>query len=705
MNFHRYIPALARLYFWHLLFLLGLQEATRVVMHIVFFQDLGTWSEVFETHWLGMRFDLRYAIVFAFPLLLVGLPGIRYLLYPFKKFGDRRFIVRPIQALIVSAYFTILVLLWVLIACFDFGNYAYLHQRIDATFLVFLKDWRINLGVMWDAYPVVWVSFGLLVLAVVSFFTSILMQSRIIQSLPKRKHTGWGFNAIFYTALVFFSIWGAYGGSFQSRGNLKWSETRLTWSDIAYLENKQLASLAINAVQQIKMSLGHRFDEKVTKTSVQDQLSGIASWLGESSSDSVFNRPWHLDRDSLPIKMPIPENVNVVLIVLESFATYQSSLINHQTLDTTPFIRSLSDQGWYLPHFGSMNHGTAKGIYALLTSWPDVSPSGHATRVPSMTNHRSYVSDFSGYQKFYFVGGDASWQQLRFLITKSIEDVRLYEVKDFLNRKAQTNWGISDRDLFSESIGILNRASDQGAPFFAIIQTSDNHIPFPLPEETLEGHELLDLDESALKKNGFRSNDHLNAVRLLDYNVKRFFEKAKKTKWFDNTIFVLLGDHGASIDGYSTDLAWLKTNKLRLMMTGLILYAPQFLEPNRFSEIWAQQVDLLPTLVALLDKKNISLRTIGSNFFDERGRPKGMFWLDQNAGDLGWFNGRYLSRHHSKDPSMISLYDLSSHDETKDISKDEPALAKNLSTQAQNYYDTSRYGILQNTIKRQVRND
>ena len=94
-------------------------------------------------------------------------------------------------------------------------------------------------------------------------------------------------------------------------------------------------------------------------------------------------------------------------------------------------------------------------------------------------DQHTIINDYKGYEKFYFIGGSLSWANISGLLTNNIDGLHLYEQEDY---KAKTIdvWGISDKNLFLEANDVLKQ---QTHPFFAVIQTADNHRPYTIPEE------------------------------------------------------------------------------------------------------------------------------------------------------------------------------------------------------------------------------
>jgi phosphoglycerol transferase MdoB-like AlkP superfamily enzyme len=76
-------------------------------------------------------------------------------------------------------------------------------------------------------------------------------------------------------------------------------------------------------------------------------------------------------------------------------------------------------------------------------------------------------------------------------------------------------WGISDKNLFLEANKTFKQ---QQKPFFAIIQTADNHRPFMIPEEDKDFENIVPGD--TLRKYGFESIDEYNSFRYSDFVLK-----------------------------------------------------------------------------------------------------------------------------------------------------------------------------------------
>ena len=108
-------------------------------------QDV-TDSDVLRTLGIGLRFDLRLALLLMLPIgLLLALPKLRL-----TRFRPFRWLLRGYLGLAIAG----LGLLYIV----DFGHYAYLGVRLNATVLRFAGDAQTSAGMLWQTYPVIWIT-------------------------------------------------------------------------------------------------------------------------------------------------------------------------------------------------------------------------------------------------------------------------------------------------------------------------------------------------------------------------------------------------------------------------------------------------------------------------------------------------------------------------------------------------------------------
>lgn len=181
-----------------------------------------------------------------------------------------------------------------------------------------------------------------------------------------------------------------------------------------------------------------------------------------------------------------------------------------------------------------------------------------------------------GYESTFFYGGESHFDNMRSYFMGNGFD-RVVEQKDMPASAFIGTWGASDGDLFELA---HQRFSRQPAdkPFFALVFSSSNHAPFEFPEGGFELHEQP-------------RNTVNNAVKYADHALGRFFEKARHSTYWDNTLFLVVADHNSRVYGPSV------IPIERFHIPGLILGGA--VAPERIRTV-ASQIDLAPTLISLM---------------------------------------------------------------------------------------------------------
>jgi phosphoglycerol transferase MdoB-like AlkP superfamily enzyme len=109
----------------------------------------------------------------------------------------------------------------------------------------------------------------------------------------------------------------------------------------------------------------------------------------------------------------------------------------------------------------------------------------------------------------------AAWYSAILKGSKNIDGLQMYTEGKLKSPKINV-WGISDKNLFLEANDVFKQ---QSKPFFAIVQTADNHRPFMIPEED-SAFKKITVPETDLVKYGFESIDEFNSFRYADYCFK-----------------------------------------------------------------------------------------------------------------------------------------------------------------------------------------
>lgn len=652
------------------LLLLFLMTVLRVVSFSWFVSGLWDLKSFLPVFWLGFRYDVRVVGILVLLLMLIGsLP----VLHPFKTTAGKRI------WLFLSKTFALLL---VIFYTFDFFHYRYLSQRLNASALAFLEDATISATMVWQTYPVIKILFGMILTIIVLFW----LINRIYKFSATKSHST-PKTARVSAFVVLFLICGL--AIFGRAGQYP-----LRWSDAFNLGSDFRANLALNPFQSFLSSLSFR-TTSFDKAAVKKYYPFMARYLGVESPDVNqlnFTRTVQAD-NKLPGKRP-----NVIIVICESFSAYKSSMWGNP-LNTTPFFNELSKEGLFFDNCFTPHFGTARGVWATITGIPDVEKVKTASRNPAMVDQHTIISDFTNYEKYYFLGGSTSWANIRGVLTNNIIDLHLYEEGSYDVPRIDV-WGISDKNLFLQANKVLSK---QQKPFIAVIQTSDNHRPYTISAEDAQEFKKETLPTDSLSRYGFQSNEEMNAFRYTDFGYRKFMEAAKASPYFNNTIFVFVGDHG--IQGDAADMfprAW-TDQALSSYHVPLLFFSPALIKPERVHAP-ASQVDILPTVAGLanisytnttLGRDLLKSSRVDSTDPDLSSTP---FIMNHNTFDIGVMHGSfYYERQTSGKKEQMVWADFSRPEPQQ---KPDSSLVRKYRELTSAFYETARYMLLNNKKSR-----
>ncbi len=613
-------------------------------------------SALLEAFYLGLKFDLRLALLLNLPVAaLAGLAALD----PFRSARGRT---------LWLAYFGVTSGLLLLAYGVDFGHYGYLESRVDASVLRYLFDPRESAGVVWESYPVLR-GLSAIALAVTAYLglLRLLFTREPAPATPRPLAVRVGFVAV---AVCLYAL-GIYG---------KLSYYPLRWSDAYFSTHSFASALALNPILYFYETFDNReleFDE----AALRERYDDVASYLGVERPDAEA-----LDFTRLAGRPPGErEPLNVVIVVLESFAYYKTGLSGNP-LDPTPRFDEIAEGGVLFRHFYTPHSGTARSVFASVTGLPDIDRSQTSTRNPLIARQNTLLEAFRGWDKLYFLGGSASWGNIRALLSHNVEGLQIYEEGSYRSPRVDV-WGISDLSLFEEASRVLAQPRTQ--PFVAIIQTAGNHKPYTIPEDS-RGFERSTTPKQEAQRFGFDSVAELDAMRLVDHSLGHFFRMARQEKYFEDTVFVLYGDHGSPAAPEHRPLA---ERQLRLPRyhVPLVLYSPKHLAPRVLDEV-ASQLDVLPTLVGVAGAQGVN-STLGRDLFDPAftGRRYAFTVERIHKNPLLGLVSKDFYLQVTADGRQRELHRLDSASPRDDVSAAEPEAMAQLEGLALGLYQAARY--------------
>lgn len=613
-----------------------------------------SFGDLIPSFLMGIRYDLRWIAIILLPIVVFSMfPNLS----PFYSSKTKKWWTwyLAITTFIVFFFFAA-----------DFGSFSYNRTRLDAGALNFVEDAGISLSMMFQTYPMVWLILGLIV--AVLFFRWMYRKShwRVI-SITEGKHILYKRKYFIVTTIVLsFFVYGTFG----------WPP--LSWSNSFVFHDSFKSYLALNPLQNFFATLRFRKPE-YNEQKARDAFPVMSKWMQLPPGNEFTYR-----REILPGSNSLESRPNIVLVQCESFSMYKSSMSGNP-LNTTPFFDSLTEKGIFFDRCFTPHFSTARGLFAILTGIPDAQQFKFSTRNPQALKQHTIINNFEGYDKYYFLGGDPDFNNFKGLL-HNIHDLHMYTGDEHKFQRVNV-WGISDKDLFLEANNVLKK---ENKPFFAYIQTSDNHRPYMIPESDTDFVKKVIPDEE-LHKYGFESLDEYNSFRYSDYCFRKFIEAASKEPYFTNTIFVFVGDHGVAGNADQMYPAAWTEQRLTDEHVPLLFYAPFLLQPQRRDEV-VSQIDVLPTIAGMVHQPYVNT-TLGRDLLDPDKKNDYAF-ITNAAGRIGILtdNYYYSTNLNFPDERFVPI----KYDEPFYTPKQKDSIKQKLAEFTSAFYETAKYMIMNN---------
>lgn len=387
-------------------------------------------------------------------------------------------------------------------------------------------------------------------------------------------------------------------------------------------------------------------------------VRNVQQYLHIGNADTKFPLKRNVAFDSTPRKY------NVVLVLMEGMSTDKMKRHGNKE-NLTPFLDSLSNQGYYFENTYSAGLHTYNGIFSTLFSYPALFRQ-HSMKESAIIRFPGIfpVLKSNGYSTIYFTTHDGQFDNVEGFL-KANDCEQFISKPDYPSDKVKTTLGVPDDYMFEFSMPLLDKLNDKGKPFFATFLTASDHPPYYLPPYFKAGN-------PDPKKAG---------TQFADYSLQKLIQLASGKKWFNNTLFVFVSDHGAPIDiTYDMPVSY--------NHVPLLFYGPSIITLPKTMDAMAGQIDVFPTIMGLL-KLPYENHTLGIDLFREK-RPYIYFNGDDKYGviDRDWFLV-------AKDDKSRKLYKYKSKDKT-DYSGQYPAVADSMDVYAKSNLQTFQYILNQN---------
>ncbi|MDO4754957.1 MAG: sulfatase-like hydrolase/transferase [Parabacteroides sp.] len=453
----------------------------------------------------------------------------------------------------LKGYFGIMVALIASIFAVDVALYGYWGFRLDATLFFYLQSpsdamASVPLGQFFTQV-------GLFILYAAAMYG--VLKRFIIPLFPEtsvRQPLRGSLVLLLLAGLLFIPI---RGGVTTSTANV----------GMVYFSNNQfLNHSAINPCFSLIASL-----------SKQQDFASQFDFFSEQEKEKIL-------QDLLPNKKRPKDTIithnrpNILIILLESFsANAIEALRGVSQGDTiTPHFNRLSKEGILFTNMYANSFRTDRGIVATLNGYL-AQPTTSIMKYPAKSQTLPSIAKSltcHGYVADMLYGGDINFTNMQSYFFSSGYS-RITADRDFPITSRLSKWGVNDDLTFQFLYEDIKKRENQ-TPWFTTFLTLSSHEPFEVPYHRL---------------------DHLglypNSVAFTDSCIGDFIDKLKKLPVWDNTLVVLVSDHGYP---YPTDVKNEEPRRYQIPMLWLggVIQKPMVIHQ------YINQTDLAATLLGQL---------------------------------------------------------------------------------------------------------
>ncbi|CAA9449221.1 MAG: Phosphoglycerol transferase [uncultured Rubrobacteraceae bacterium] len=286
------------------------------------------------------------------------------------------------------------------------------------------------------------------------------------------------------------------------------------------------------------------------------------------------------------------ERRNVVLVHLESTRA-QSMTPYNEDLETAPFLDELAESSLLaerayavVPHTTNAMSASNCGISPPLNPWQTASLGDN---IPSRC--LADLLEEQGYNSVWFTSSVSTFE-----IERLPELVENLGYEEFYPVETMDTEGFEEANYFGYEDDVMLGPSEEwleghkDGPFVATYETIGPHHQYLAPEKRY-GREEFDEEDLV--------NRYLNSLRNQDFFLQNLFEQYKKLGLYEDTVFLLYGDHGEAFGEHGRyqhdNVPYEEGVKIPLLV-----HDPGRFENGERVEAPVSQLDLLPTVVDLL---------------------------------------------------------------------------------------------------------
>ena len=219
---------------------------------------------------------------------------------------------------------------------------------------------------------------------------------------------------------------------------------------------------------------------------------------------------------------------NIVLIVMESCGGQFTSLGGHSEI--TPNLNRLGTEGISFSECYANSWRTDKGMVSILSGYPSF-PVTSVMKIPEKSRKMPSITrslQNAGYRNTFYYGGDINYTNMRSYVLGIGYDFLRWKADYSLQDQSSCRWGVNDETMFQSLLEDI--MSEKSEHWMKTLLTLSSHEPWDVPTHNLD-------------------DEVYNAFNYLDHCIGRFVNDLRKSPVWDNTLVIILPDHGYRYKG------------------------------------------------------------------------------------------------------------------------------------------------------------
>ena len=309
-------------------------------------------------------------------------------------------------------------------------------------------------------------------------------------------------------------------------------------------------------------------------THALELVSGMLQQTNQTTLGQHENPLWRGCRTERPMA-----DYNVVVIMMESMSGKYVGLSGYQP-SQTPNLDALAADALSFERMYAVGPRTNRGLVGVLCGYPDLGGVSVLNRPTAVGRFLTLPGIFQarGYRTLFVYGGNPQFDNMQEFFSRGGIDEFVIPPAEQIESQVGS-WGQSDEQTLSMAHRAFEAQGDK--PFFSVVLTVTNHEPFDIPAGRV-----------SMAQGPPELVNPINGTRYADWALGEFFRTARRSAYFNRTIFVLVADHGREFDGRRL----LDVPGYRVPC---LIYAPGIVKPGKIRTT-ASQTDIAPTVLALL---------------------------------------------------------------------------------------------------------